>query len=210
MRSDDAARPAMCVFDLGQVLISWDPYLSQPPDASRAEWDAFVRRTDFWTFNRRLDAGEPLDQARRWFARRHGRDVEFLDRYIARYGATVRGPMPGMGEVVRGLKERGVRVGGLSNWPTELFHYAREGVALLGELEDVVVSGPLGMRKPDAQIYRHMLTHYGVTPHQVVFVDDSPENVRGAAALGIDAVRFTGADALTDALRARGLAADGR
>lgn len=199
----------MVVFDLGQVLVDWDPALTQDgvaatPEACRGEWAGFVRRTDFWTFNKRLDEGLPLAEAREWFARHHGEDVAFLDRYVSCYARSVKGAVPGMPVLVEDLRAGGVRVGGLSNWPAELYHHATDRVALVSELEDVVVSGRVGVRKPDPAIYHLMLDSFGTDPSATVFVDDVEENVDAARSVGIDGVLFTGAAALRGELRRRG------
>ncbi|MFC7580413.1 HAD family hydrolase [Schaalia naturae] len=197
--------PGIVVFDLGQVLVDWHPEATQEPVADAGEWKAFVARTDFWAFNQRLDAGLPLGRARQWFAERYPGDVDFLDRYVANYPASIRGTVAGMDRLVADLLDGGVRIGGLSNWPGELFHHAVDLVPVVSRLEDVVVSGFEGMRKPEARIYRLMLERFGTRPEDTVFVDDSADNIEGAAALGIDAILFTGSEALRQALRHRGL-----
>jgi len=62
----------------------------------------------------------------------------------------------------------------------------------LGDCFDVtIISGLVGVMKPDPAIYHLTLQRLGVTPHQAVFVDDMPENVEGATAVGMHAIRFT-------------------
>ncbi|WP_043535166.1 HAD family hydrolase [Actinomyces polynesiensis] len=195
----------MVVLDLGNVLIDWDPALTQEGWATREEWECFVERTDFWAFNRTLDAGVPLDRAHAWFAEHHGEDIAFLDRYLSTFANSLRGTVPGMAEVVGEVRASGTRVGGLSNWPGELFHHARERIPLLGALEDVVVSGYEGVRKPDPRIYRLMLDRFSLDPSATVFVDDVEENVRAADELGIQGILFTGAEDLRGALTSRGV-----
>jgi len=70
----------------------------------------------------------------------------------------------------------------------------------LGDCFDVtIVSGQVGMMKPDPAIYGLALERLGVAPHQAVFVDDMPENVEGAKTVGMHAIRFTTRDGvLTD------------
>ena len=195
----------MVVFDLGNVLVDWDPFETQRGEVSRADWDAFLSRTDFWEFNRLLDGGLDFDEARRVFTEEHAEDADFLDRYLGRFGESIRGNIPGMEQVVADLKARGTRIAGLSNWPEQTYHFAEERSSLVGELEDVVVSGRVKMRKPNPDIFHYMLDLYGVPAGDVVFVDDVQENVDAAASLGIDAVLFTGADDLRAELVARGL-----
>ena len=193
------------VFDLGMVLVQWHPERTQLGDATVQEWQAFIDRTDFWAFNQRLDAGEPLSEARQWFAEHYGEDVAFVDRYISRFANSLTGPVEGMADVVADLKDRGVRLAGLSNWPGELFHHATTAVPLLDALDDIVVSGHVKMRKPDPKIYRLMLSRFGVAPREVIFIDDVQANIDAAADLGIDGIVFTGADNVRAELVSRGL-----
>lgn len=195
----------MVVLDLGNVLIDWDPALTQGGAVGRADWEHFVDRTDFWAFNRTLDAGRDLDEARAWFAAHHGEDVAFLDRYVKGFAHSLRGTVTGMEAIVHELLARGVRVGGLSNWPAGLYHHATDNIPLVGELEDVVVSGFEHVRKPDPRIYRLMLTRFTLTPGRTVFVDDVEENVEAARSLGIHALRFSDAGVLRAELGALGV-----
>jgi epoxide hydrolase-like predicted phosphatase len=87
----------------------------------------------------------------------------------------------GMMGVVTRAREAGLRTALLSNsWGNE---YDRE---LLGRLFDtVVISGEVGLRKPEPEIYRLTASRLGVEPAQCVFVDDLAPNVRGAVAVGM-------------------------
>ncbi|MDO5672442.1 MAG: HAD family phosphatase [Actinomycetaceae bacterium] len=192
------------LLDLGNVVIEWDPYKSQEGFLTPEEWQIFLEETDFWTFNERLDGGEPLDQARAWFSVNHEpKHAATFARYVDNYPATVIGEMPGMRKIMEDAKDAGLRLVALSNWPTETFPVAQEKIELLSVFEDLIVSGPLGLVKPYPPIFEHTCTHLGLRPDQILFVDDSPRNITGAKALGIDAVLFNGANDLLDELKAR-------
>lgn len=105
---------------------------------------------------------------------------------------------PAMHEVVRRAKAAGVRTCLLSNsWGDS---YPREG---WDELFDaVVISGEVGMRKPEERIYRHAVDAVGLPPQACVFVDDIGANVRAAQALGIVAVHHTSPEQTTEELEA--------
>lgn len=69
--------------------------------------------------------------------------------------------------------------------------------------DPVLISAELGMNKPDRRIYEHAIAVAGCPAEQVVFIDDSPENVEGASACGITALVYPGVDALRETLRSR-------
>jgi epoxide hydrolase-like predicted phosphatase len=96
----------------------------------------------------------------------------------------------GMLGIVRRAQAAGVRTALLSNswgdhYPAELFD---------GLFDAVVISGRVGMRKPDAEIFRHTAELLGLEPAECVMVDDLPHNVRGAVAAGMVAVQHTDTD----------------
>ncbi|WP_420010244.1 HAD-IA family hydrolase [Xanthomonas sacchari] len=70
----------------------------------------------------------------------------------------------------------------------------------------VLCSGTLGGRKPQAEVYRRALDHFGVAPRHALFLDDLFVNVRGARAIGMRAETASGARAVRRALARHGLA----
>jgi HAD superfamily hydrolase (TIGR01509 family) len=96
----------------------------------------------------------------------------------------------GMIGTVRRAHDAGVRTALLSNswgdhYPDELWD---------GLFDAVVISGRVGMRKPDAEIFRHTAELLGLEPAECVMVDDLPHNIRGAVATGMVGVLHTDAD----------------
>jgi 2-haloacid dehalogenase len=94
---------------------------------------------------------------------------------------------------------------GLTNWSAELYPHAPATYDFLGLFEDVIVSGVEAVAKPDPAIFEIVRRRTGRPLDRLVFVDDRADNVAAAAALGMDALLFTDADALRADLRARGL-----
>jgi putative hydrolase of the HAD superfamily len=89
-----------------------------------------------------------------------------------------------MFDMARDLKDAGVRVALLSNnWGTD---YPRETIDEL--FDTIVISGEVGMRKPNPDIFLHTLDLLGLEPGQAAFIDDAEPNTEGAARLGISAV----------------------
>jgi epoxide hydrolase-like predicted phosphatase len=96
-------------------------------------------------------------------------------------------PSDGMTSVVRRAKERGIMTGLLSNsWGLD---YDRNGWDEL--FDTLVISGEVGLRKPEPAIYELAAERLGVKPAECVFVDDLAVNVRGAAAAGMIGVHHT-------------------
>lgn len=194
------------VLDLGNVLVRWDP--TRPfvgrlpvPDA-----DAFLTDFDFMAFNHLQDAGRSWADARVDLAATAPEHVRALDVYVEHFADTLAGPVPGSWDLVRDLHALGVRLLGLTNWSAETFHLAEPAAPAIGLLEDVLVSGEVGVAKPDPRVFDLLTRRFGLLPSRTVFVDDSAANVAAGAAAGFDAVLFTTAEALRVDLAARGVA----
>lgn len=192
------------VFDLGNVLVRWEAERAFDGVLTDAEVERFLADVDFPALNLRQDAGRSWREARDEVARTHPEHAATVDLYVERFAHALPGPVPGSAEVVDDLRAAGVRVLGLTNWSAETYHHGERVAPVIGRLEGVVVSGREGVVKPDPRIFAVLADRHGLDPARTVFVDDSPANVAGAAALGYQAVLFTGAAALRADLVARG------
>lgn len=99
--------------------------------------------------------------------------------------------VPGAAEALATLRERGCRIGLISNtiWPASLHLEDLELLGLRQYLEYTVFSGDAGVWKPLPAIFQRVLAGLGVEPHEAVFVGDSPrEDILGAQAVGMRAI----------------------
>jgi epoxide hydrolase-like predicted phosphatase len=97
-------------------------------------------------------------------------------------------PVPAMYQLIRDLRGKGVRTALLSNsWGSG--GYPREDFP--GLFDAVVISGEVGMRKPEPRIFLHSAELLGINPAECVFVDDLEANVKAAIGCGMTGVRHT-------------------
>lgn len=180
------------VFDLGGVLIDWNPrYVYRSLfGGDEAAMERFLAEVCTPAWNMELDAGRPWREAVDMLADLHPEQRDLIIAYDERWPEMLGGPIEGTVEVLADLRRAGVRVAALSNWSAEKFPIARSRYPFLGWFETVVVSGEVGICKPDPRIYRHLLERTRLVPSSTVFVDDSAANVAAAAALGMTALRF--------------------
>ncbi len=193
------------VFDLGGVLIDWDPrhlYRRILPDEDAVERFLAEICTPEW--NLRQDAGRPFDVGVRELVERHPDEADLIRAYRDRWTEMIAGSI---GESVALLDEvrRTHRVFALTNWSAETFPIARERFEFLSWFEGTVVSGEEGVNKPDTRIFEILLGRHALVAADTVFIDDNEANVAAAAGLGIDAIHFVGPGALRAALDGRGL-----
>ncbi|MBN8849040.1 MULTISPECIES: HAD family phosphatase [unclassified Sphingomonas] len=201
-------QPKSVIFDVGHVLYDWDPrvlYQRLIPDDEAL--DVFLDEicTREWHFQH--DRGRDFAETSAELIARHPDHADLIAAWGPRFAEQIPGPMPGMPALVADLDSAGVPLYAITNFSHEFFppFRAREA-ALFDRFRDIVVSGEEKLMKPDAAIYRLALDRFGVAAADAVFVDDRQANVDGAAAVGMHALLFTGADRLRADLRAFGFA----
>ena len=196
------------VFDLGNVLIQWDAprafaaHFDEPEAARR--WMAQIGFDDW---NRLQDGGRSMTDGIAVAEAGHGDLAAPLRGYLDGFPASIADPVPGSWQIAERLAARGNALFAITNWGRETWPAAPARYPQLNTLfRDIVVSGIEGMLKPDPAIYRLLLDRNGLIAADCIFIDDSAANVAGAQAVGMDAIRFTDADALRAELAQRGLA----
>ncbi len=199
--------PRGVVWDLGNVLIDWQPHAAVAAAMGADEATRFLGAEDFdfMAFNHDLDAGGTWEEGEAALRRTHPHWVEHAAAYRAHFPASLVGEVPGTVEIVRELSAAGVRMVGLTNWPDEFWPHAPEKFDFLGLLDDVVVSGTEKVAKPDPAIFEIAVARAGIPAADLVFVDDKEANVAAAVEFGLDGIVFHGATELRVALRERGL-----
>jgi putative hydrolase of the HAD superfamily len=91
--------------------------------------------------------------------------------------------------LIANLRTRGILVGLLSNNSLELLDLLNDK-QLTPLFDGIVISAQIGIMKPNPDSYTAILRQFGLAPAQALFIDDSLENVEGALALGMGAIRF--------------------
>jgi 2-haloacid dehalogenase len=94
-------------------------------------------------------------------------------------------------QILTELRSRGHRLHALTNWSAETFPIARRRFAFLEWFENIVVSGEVGLAKPDPRIFALAIERCGLDPARTVFIDDSPRNVEAGRQAGMHALHFT-------------------
>ena len=193
---------AAAVFDLGGVLIDWDPrHLYRKLFDDEAEMEAFLAEVCNGEWNERQDEGRPFAEAVAELTARHPQHRDMIAAYHERWPEMLGGALDGTVAILGELRSLGRPLYALSNWSAETFPHARERFAFLAWFRGLVVSGEVGVKKPDPEIYEILLRRYGLDPTGTVFIDDSADNVSAARALGFEAVQFSSAAELRSRLR---------
>jgi 2-haloacid dehalogenase len=194
------------VFDLGGVLIDWDPrYLYRKLLADEAAVEEFLATVCTPEWNAEQDRGRPFADGVAELVERHPVHAAAITAYHERWTEMLGGDIPGTVELLAELRETGVPLYALTNWSAETFGIARERFEFLAWFDGVLVSGEERIVKPDPAIFRLLLDRFGLDPETTFYVDDSPANVAAAGRLGFDAVPFTDPEQLRRDLEGRRL-----
>jgi 2-haloacid dehalogenase len=197
------------VFDLGGVLIDWDPrHLYRKLFAGdEAAMEHFLATVCTREWHRHHDAGRSFAEGARILKDQYPDRAELIDAFGMRQGEMMAGPIAGTVEILKELRDRGTPLYALSNWPEEGFLQARQRFDFLGWFRGIVVSGEIGAIKPQPRIYEVLLERFAIDPLSAIFIDDVEANAAAARRFGIHAIHFTHPAALRAELVALGLLA---
>lgn len=190
------------IFDFGNVLVEWHPervYGEYFGDEAKAWW--FLRHVADLDWRQRIDAGESQDACIAELKARQPEYAEAIELYRSHWREMLTGEMPGMRELLIELRVKGYEIYGLTNWSMETFPEAREHFGILQLIDRYVVSGAERLVKPDPRLFRVLLDRYGLKAEECTFVDDNPDNVAAARALGMEGIVFHGAEDLRKQLK---------
>lgn len=198
--------PRVPVFDIGQVLLRWQPRAALARHFGDDDAvDAFMTEVGFMDWHARQDAGRTVAEGVADHSARFPRHAQVFASFYEDWLRSVPGEVAGTRAIFEGLAARGP-VYGISNFSRELFDRTVPVYPFLGRFAGLVLSGDVGINKPDPRIYAILCERHGLAPEACVFIDDSERNVAAARDLGMAAVHFTDAACLSASLRALGLA----
>jgi 2-haloacid dehalogenase len=194
------------VFDLGGVLIDWDPRrVYRTLFGDEGEMERFLGTVATMEWHLEQDRGRTLKEATEFLIDRHPRYRREIEAFYGRWDEMFGEGIEGSVEILGELRELGYPLYALTNWSAETFPRARERYGFLGWFDHIVVSGELKMIKPEREIYDALVERTGLDPMRTVFIDDRPENVRAAEELGFTGVVFRDAAELRGDLVGLGL-----
>jgi len=195
------------VFDIGNVLIEWNPeylYRQLIPDA--LERKAFLETVCTMEWNLQQDLGRPWQEAVDTLSRRHPDKADLIAAYSDRWQEMVPGEIPGTVAILEELGENGVPLYAITNFSTEKYAEAQNRFPFLKSgFRDIVVSGEEKLVKPDPRIYAVLFERNGLDAGNCLFIDDSRPNVEGARKAGMKAHHFQDAESLRGELAALNL-----
>ena len=194
------------VFDIGKVLIHYDPDLPFSrliPDAEHRRW--FFANVCTHDWNIEQDRGRTWAEAEALLISEYPAEAANIRAFRSHWHEMVSHHYEDAVAIMLGLIEDGRDVTMLTNFAADTFAEARVKFPFLNRPRGVTVSGEIGVIKPDPAIYERHASDFHLDPSASLFIDDSQKNVDGAIAAGWQAVLFEGAEKLAADLRRLGV-----
>ncbi|MGE3907341.1 MAG: HAD family hydrolase [Reyranellaceae bacterium] len=195
------------VFDLGGVIVDWQPrYVYESVFDDAAELEFFLKNVCNGAWLGLTDGGgHAWETAGAELAAKFPQYREAIALFRPRWQEMLRGEFAETVAILQRLKSDGHRLLALTNWAADTWDESLARLPSLALFEGVLVSGKEGLRKPNAAIYRLLCDRYGVDPARSIFIDDHKANVDAAAQLGFDALFFSTPAQLATDLTQRGV-----
>lgn len=194
------------VFDIGKVLIHYDPDIPYkrliPDDTERKAFFDTVCTADW---NIEQDRGRDWAEAEALLIEAHPDKAELIRAFRLNWHEMVSHAYEDSVDLMLDLIQQGRDVTMLTNFAADTFKQARTMFPFLNVPRGVTVSGEIGLIKPDRAIYDTHVKSFDLDPEASLFIDDSQKNVEGAIAAGWQAVLFTGAEKLREDLKGFGV-----
>lgn len=178
------------VFDLGKVLINWDPRnLYRKVFAEEAEMESFLENVCTDTWNEQQDAGRTIEEANQKLIAIHPKYQEEIELFYGRWIEMLDGAIDENVELMRKLKSSHP-VYALTNWSAETMPWAWPLFPFLEEFHGMVISGVEKVKKPDPAIYQILFDRFQLVPEESVFIDDNIANIETCRKLGMVGIHY--------------------
>ncbi|MER8456938.1 HAD family phosphatase [Mesorhizobium sp. M0915] len=185
------------VFDIGKVLIHYDPNLPFSrliPDPDQRKW--FFDNVCTHDWNIEQDRGRTWEEAETLLIAQYPDHEQNIRNFRRHWHEMAPHAYDDSVAIMERLIDTGHDVTLLTNWADDTFREARDRFPFLERPRGITVSAEIGLIKPDRAIYDHHVAAFGLEPSATLFIDDSQKNVDGAKAAGWQSVLFTDAKTL--------------
>ncbi len=190
------------VFDIVGVLLDWDPrHLYRKVFDDEEAMERFLGRVCTPEWHEPHDHGASTADSCARLAEVHPEHADAIWAWMTRGEEMVAGAIEESVEILAELRRGGVACYALSNMEAETFPRRRRRFAFFDLFDGIVISGLEGVAKPDPAIFELLLGRFGLDAQAALFVDDNPQNLAAAAALGMTTVLFESSEGLRRSLR---------
>ena len=208
MNSPPAPNSAdVLLFDLGRVVldISFDRVMACWADHARCTPADLAARFIVDDSFKHHEIGR-IDDAAFFANLRQSLGIAITDaQFLEGWNAIFTGEMPGIAPLLAGAARRMPLYAFSNTNPAHIAHFSQVYADVLSHFREIFLSSTIGLRKPDAEAYDHVVKAIGVPASRILFFDDSAANIEGARARGLCAIHVTSTDDVARALSALGI-----
>jgi putative hydrolase of the HAD superfamily len=184
--------------DFGRVMRIWADHAGCRPGDLAAR---FVVNDSF----RHHETGK-IDDAAFFQNLRQSLGIDIPDaQFLEGWNAIFAGEMPGIAPLLSRAAMKLPLYAFSNTNPPHVAHFSKAYAGVLGHFREIYLSSSIGLRKPEAEAYQHVVNAIGVPASRIVFFDDSADNIAGARAYGLTAVHVKSSDDVAAALAALGI-----
>lgn len=205
MNTQDLPRPEAVIFDIGNVLIEWQPEARYDEIVGRDRREAMFAAVDLHDMNEQVDRGADFRETVYATAEQYPEFCEEIRMWHDRWLDLARPAIDHSVRLLRALRAKDVPVFALTNFGIGSFAVAEGAFDFLSEFDRRYISGHVGVTKPSPRIYEMVEADSSVAPERLLFADDRPDNIAAAEARGWQGHLFTGPEGWAARLVAAGL-----
>tara|TARA_B100000780_G_scaffold274458_1_gene239530 strand:+ start:5272 stop:5877 length:606 start_codon:yes stop_codon:yes gene_type:complete len=190
------------IFDVGQVLVKFNPqnlFIKILKDEEKV--DFFLKNICTWEWHIQQDLIYDTSKAAGPVIKKYPEYKEAIEAFYGRFLEMIDSVHQENVNLALKLKQKGYPIYLLSNFPGDQFEKYRLQNSFLNEFDDRIISGDVGLAKPDIKIYQLAIKKFNLNPEESLFIDDKIENTKGAEQVGIKTIQLQKPEDLNKEIR---------
>ncbi len=190
------------IFDLGKVLVRFDvKNLFRKILPNEKEVDFFLNNVCTWEWHINQDTQYDTSNAGQDLIKRFPKYKKAIIAFYERFLEMIDGTYDKNVALALSLKKKGIPIYILSNFPGDQFDRYMSKNDFLKEFNGMVVSGKVGVKKPDPKIYKMAIDQFDCEPNKTLFIDDRIENIDAAKKFGIQTIHLINPESLEEKIK---------
>jgi len=190
------------IFDLGRVLVKFNVRnLFRKIITTEEEIDYFLQNICTWEWHIQQDLVQDTSQASAPLVQQFPKYQEAIEAFYGRFLEMIEGTYEKNVKLAMDLKQKGYPIYVLSNFPGDQYDKYEKHNSFLQIFDDKIISGHVGLAKPDTKIYQFAIDKFHLTPERSLFIDDKIENIEGAKQLGIQTIHLQNPNELPELIK---------
>ena len=187
------------IFDLGKVIVKFKvENLFKKFFKTDREIKYFLNNICTWDWHIQQDTKYDTSKAADSLIKKYPDYKIPIEAFYGRFLEMIDGIYEENLKIALNLKKKGKKIYILSNFPGDQFDNFMKENKFLNEFDDMIISGKVGLKKPDKRIYELAIKKFDCNPSKTLFIDDRPENTEAAQNLGINIITLDDPGKLKD------------